>query len=474
MPISQASILQEYASRIHPTEERFGYLTAEEQRKVAKLWSLLLGYLDSVKGKPVRVVGELLQRVDRDWSALSAHEGLSDEEPEEVTRRAWRLSKSDSGIRRFGIRSKKPKMTREDLALDRHVNETTQQYVDRVSRRRTPLIPETFLPSFEHVDTETRDLGDTFWRVVSSKVHPDIWIHRYLRVSSWDVDRAFAAIKSVVEWRAAEAVDLLNFQGEVETGYDELRLGISRLVGRDRLGFPLMYVKVRSIMPRPNESFVHKRLLITAFEALQAVTRTYCRVTMLYDFTGFCMDNTPLYLVHFMVLLGLRQYADTTSVLLLLVDNWLFSNFWNLVRPFLDANLSSRIIFVKNVEEVKKFIDEDQIPAELGGKNTFALDYVPPKEGENAPMFDTEGRRAAEKEWRKNVAAFAEATAEWCSQLAASNNSTADRKDPVAARRDAAAADLSTSELSLSRFTRARNIFERRNCVDDAGCLIVP
>ncbi|KAI8323837.1 CRAL/TRIO domain-containing protein, partial [Martensiomyces pterosporus] len=311
----------------------------------------------------------------------------------------------------------------------------------------------------------------------SSKAHPDIWLHRYLRAASWDVERAFASVKSVVEWRAAEALDVLNYEGEVGSGHDELRLGLSRLIGKDRLGFPLMYVKVRRIMPRLSEGFVFKRYLITIFEATQTVTRSYGRSTMLYDFTGFSMDNTPFQMVHFMVFLGMKPYADTSSVLILLVDNWLFTNFWSLIRPFLDVNLSSRIIFAKNVDEVKRFIDEDQIPVELGGRNTFSVEFVPPREGENALMFDMDGRRDAEKKWRQRVAAFEEATKEWCGQLAASkmsSNSSLGLTDAAALKRDAAAKELADSEVNLSKYVRARNIYERLGMVDEEGSLKLP
>ncbi|KAJ2678346.1 hypothetical protein GGH99_005678 [Coemansia sp. RSA 1285] len=475
MTISQESLIREYETKVKDTGGCPGYFTAQEQRKVAKLWSMLLEYYKDDQEKTIHVNGELLQKIDHDWSKLDTHEGLSDEEPEEVTRRAWKFTKGEAGIRRFNIRSKKESPSREKQALDRHVNETVQQYVDRVAGHHVELIPKAFFPSFKSPNIETRNLYDTFWSMVSIKQQPDILLHRYLRATGWDVEKAFALTKGIVEWRASEAIDQVNFEGEIGIGYDELRLGMARLVGRDRLGNPLLYVRVKRIMPRANEAFVMKRYLVSKFEAMQMVTRKHMRITMIYDFTGFCMDNTPFSMVYFMVLLGIKYYAEASGVMILLVDSWLFSNFWGLIRPFLDVNLSARIIFVKTADEVRRFVDDDQLPVELGGKNTFATDFVQPKEDENMPMFDLDGRRNAEDVWRKNIGDLEVATQAWCKHIeSAGPDVITNPTNPYTVERDTAGAKLCQAELELSKYTRSCNIYRRLGLVDSEGCLLLP
>ncbi|KAJ2787804.1 phosphatidylinositol transfer protein csr1 [Coemansia interrupta] len=480
MVISQASVQNEYATRTASTDGCPGHFTAEEQRKMAKLWSLLLDYLSEVRDKSVKVKGEHLHKIERDWSMLKPDESpkLDEKEDDEaVTRRAWeQFTKGGSSIKRLGgLFSKKQQLTREQLVLDRHVNETTWQYVDRMAGRHVALMPDEFIPSFAHPSRDTRNLWDTFWQTVTIKEHPDFWVYRYMISSGWNVDKALADIKSVIEWRATEALDQINYEGDVGIGYDELRLGMSRLIGKDRLGLPLTYVRIRKIMPRATESHVFKRYLMTDFEMTQNVTRTDIRSTILYDFTGFSMDNTPLAMILFMVELGMKPYAESTSVLIMLVDSWLFNNLWSLVRPFLDANLGARIIFAKTVDEVRKFIDDDQLPVELGGTNTFAADYVLPTEEENRKMFDMEGRRAAEDVWRKRIAEFEVATKEWTQAVAtASDAEVLDAGFPCTACRDAAACELGRAELALNKFTRTRNILERRGMVGADGNLKLP
>ncbi|ORX66863.1 CRAL/TRIO domain-containing protein [Linderina pennispora] len=459
MTISPATILNEYATKTPSTGGTYGFLTADQQRKTARLWQLIFQYLDSVRDKPVKVVGELLQKVDRDWSELGPDEpGLEGLGPEEITRPAAYI--------RIAFGSKKTKLPLDKLLLDRHVNETTQQYLDRTIGRPVRLIPDNYFPSFKHPDNETRNLADMFWTIASSKMHPDIWLHRYLRAMGWDVDRAFGTIKSVLEWRAAEAADRLNYEGDITSGLDEFRLEFCRLVGRDRLGYLLYHVTVRNIMPRATEPFVFKRYLITIFEGIQSVTRGYNRATMIYDFTGFSLDNTPFQMVHFMVTLGMKQYADSTSMIILLVDSWLFSNFWNLIRPFLDANLGSRIVFAKNADEVMRYVDRDQLPVCAGGTNEFSLEYRLPQEGENAAMFDTEGRRAAEQVWRDKTCRL------WVSaMLDAKAGNSMEEKTPVDGQRDAAAQELFAAELKLSKFTYSRNVYHRHGMVDETATL---
>ncbi|KAJ2336072.1 phosphatidylinositol transfer protein csr1 [Coemansia sp. RSA 2681] len=473
MVISQASVIHEYATKRPSVSGVPGHFTDNEQRKMAKLWTMILAYFEQVKGKPIKVAGEYLQTISHDWSELDASDNLEDEDPTALTLRAWQFTKGESGIKRFGLGSKKAKLSREELALDRRVNETTQQYVDRIAGRNVALMPDNFFPSFAHPSTDTRDIRDTFWSTISIKQHPDYWVHRYMRSAGWDVDRAFAMVKSIIEWRAAEAIDKINCEGEIHSGHDELRLCLSQLVGRDRLGYPLMYVRVRRIMPRANEGFVFKRYLLCQFESLQAVTRRFGRVTMLYDFTGFTMDNTPFVMVQFMIFLGRKVYAESSSVLILLVDSWLFTNFWNLIRPFLDANLSARIIFVKEVDEVRQFIDNDQLPKDLGGLNTFGAPFKLPEEGENAKMFDLDGRKEAEKEWRGRIAEFEDITKKWCDCVASASRS-AEELDRLSAQRDEAGRLVERAELALNKFTRSRNNFERLGLVDADGCLVLP
>ncbi|KAJ1832728.1 phosphatidylinositol transfer protein csr1 [Coemansia sp. RSA 2711] len=470
MTISQESVIKEYQTGTPDTRGSPGNFSTEELQKLAELWSLVLDYLAANKDKQIPVNSELLQQASHDWSALGPDNEISDSEDcEETTRRAWKFTKGEAGIRKLGSWGRKPKADQQRLMLDRYVNETTQEHIDRRTGHYVPLLPEKYIPSFKYPDSSTRNLREVFWRLASAKQHPDIWLHRMLRSNSWDVNKAMDAIQWVVDWRATQAVDRVNWEGDVNLGLDELRLGISELVGVDRLGCPLMYVRVRRIMPRANQSFVLKRFLVHQFEALQFVTRKCTRISMLYDFTGFSMDNTPFHIVHFLVTMGIRQYAETTSVLILLVDSWLFANFWNLVRPFLDANLSARIVFAKSIDDVRVFVDDRQIPEEVGGSNRFQAVFKLPEINENSQLFDATRREVAEEAWWERVRGFEEATRKWCARYSGNVS------DEYAERRDQAAQELDRAERQLSRFTRARNIFERLGVVDAAsGCLRLP
>ncbi|KAJ2235277.1 phosphatidylinositol transfer protein csr1 [Coemansia sp. RSA 485] len=479
MVVSQASVLNEYKTRTPSTESSPGHFSADEQRRLAKLWQQLLQYLDENKQTSIRVTNELLQRGIHDWSTLQASDypnPETDADQEALTRSAWeQFTKGDTGLRRMSLFTRKQSLTHEQLVLDRYVSETVWQHIDRMAGRHVSLLPDSYFPSFAHRDANTRNVRDVFWATVSVKCHPDIWVHRYLRASGWDVGKALAMIKSVIEWRAEEAVDRVNYEGDVGLGLDEMRLGMSQLVGKDRLGHPLMYVRVRRIMPRAAEGFAFKRYLVAQFDALQNVNRGNQRITMLYDFTGFTMDNTPLAMVQFMVSLGLRPYAEASSVLILLVDSWLFSNLWSLVRPFLDVNLGARIIFAKDISNVRVFVDDDQLPVELGGKNTFAAKYVLPEESENKKMFDMDGRRKAEDCWRERIAEFEKSTRKWADMVVDATD--ADAVDPELAstvRRTDAARDLGAAELELRKFVRSKNIFERLGMVDSNGSLQLP
>ncbi|KAJ2482726.1 phosphatidylinositol transfer protein csr1 [Coemansia sp. RSA 2131] len=465
MTITQASVIQEYKTRTHNTDESPGYFTTDELQKLASLWSLIIEYLSANKDKHIAVNSELLERVKNTWPDVHGNETIDAHDDEQVTRRAWKFTKGET-IRKPSFLNRKH-IDCERQLLERHVCETTQEYVDRVSGHHVPLLPDTYFPSFKHPSNSTRNLRDVFWAIASAKQHPDIWVHRYLRANGWDANKAFLCIQSVIEWRATQALDQINWEGEVRLGFDEQRLGVLQLVGHDRLGFPLTYLRVRRIMPRANQAFVLKRYLVHQFETLQYITRAHSRITMLCDFTGFSMDNTPFNIVHFLVTLGTKHYAESTSILILLVDSWLFANFWSLIRPFLDASLSARIVFAKAMHDVLVFIDESQVPAELGGLNKIDEVKVP-EVNENCKMFDETRREQAEIEWREKVEEFEEATRVWCTRF------NGDESDRFANVRDNAARNLDCAERHLGQFTRARTTYERLSMVDSNGQLQLP
>ncbi|KAJ2628365.1 phosphatidylinositol transfer protein csr1 [Coemansia sp. RSA 1290] len=475
MTISQASVVQEYKTCVPDTSGSPGSFNREELYKLKELWQHILDFLDNNKETELQVNSTLLQRRPAsDFSELGQHQPSDDltdaDEYEELTRNAWRLvNKGESSLRKLSIlSSKKSKPSGKDKQLIRLVTETTQDHIDRKMGHHVPLLPEDYFPSFQHKSKTTRNLIDVFWTIASAKQHPDIWIHRFLRSSNWDVSKALKSIQDVLKWRAAEAIDQLNWEGEVNLGLNELRLGISEIIGHDRLGCPLMYVKVRKIMLRNQQEHAFKRYLVHQFETLQHVTRKHQRISMLYDFTGFSMENTPLHLVRFLIELGVKQYAECTSILVLLVDSWLFENFWNLVKGFLDANLSARIVFAKTIEQVLTFVDKEQLPEELNGYNEFKAGFKLPKINENSPMFDTVKREQAEQEWRRRVAEFDSATRKWYRHF------TDDICDHYAAERDKAALALDKAERELGKYTRACNSYTRLGLVDTDGCLRLP
>ncbi|KAJ2553869.1 phosphatidylinositol transfer protein csr1 [Coemansia sp. RSA 1878] len=463
MTITQASVIQEYKTRTHNTDESPGYFTTDELQKLANLWSLIIDYLAANKDKQITVNSELLERVKNTWPDLRQDETIDMQDNEQVTRRAWKFTKGESTVRKLGLLNRKP-VDHERQLLERHVCETTQEYVDRVSGHHVPLLPTSYFPSFKYPDNATRNWRDVFWAIASAKQHPDIWVHRYLRANGWDTNKAFVCIQSVIEWRAAQALDQINWEGDICLGFDEQRLGILQLVGHDKLGFPLTYFRVCRIMPRANQSFVFKRYLIHQFETIQHITRSHSRITMLCDFTGFSMDNTPFNIVHFLVTLGTKHYAESTSVLILLVDSWLFANFWSLIRPFLDASLSARIVFAKTMNDVLVFIDKSQVPEELGGLNKIDMMKVP-EVNDNCKLFDEKRRQMAEIEWREKVEKFEEATRIWCTRF------NGDKSDTYSDVRDNAAHELDRAECHLGQFTRARTQYARLNMVDSNGQL---
>jgi hypothetical protein len=54
--------------------------------------------------------------------------------------------------------------------------------------------------------------------------------------------------------------------------------------------------------------------------------------------------------------------------------NMLFRTIWAIAKVFFDPDTASKIVFVSGTQTLKKYIDEDQLPVELGGTLNYEFD----------------------------------------------------------------------------------------------------
>lgn len=183
---------------------------------------------------------------------------------------------------------------------------------------------------------------------------------------------------------------------------------------------------------------------------------------MVFDMTGFSMANMDYTPLKFIIKVFEANYPESLGVVLVHKAPWIFSGIWNVIKGWLDPVVASKINFTKDVEDLAKFIDMDNIPFELGGDEDWEYTYPEPYDGENRLMEDTKRRQELETERKGLIDQFEAATFDWV--LANGINDA----EP-AARRAKVAAELSRNYWQLDPYVRSRTLYDRMGIIGEKG-----
>ncbi|KAJ2464786.1 phosphatidylinositol transfer protein csr1, partial [Coemansia sp. RSA 2320] len=201
------------------------------------------------------------------------------------------------------------------------------------------------------------------------------------------------------------------WDGELIQNNKLMEAGLSIRAGHDRFGYPVMVVRVRLNNSRERGEGVVERFSAYALERAAIIARKHGeRATLLYDFSGFKMDNIDTAFIKTLLTMINESYPQTFSVTILFVNSWLFTGIWKLIRSWLDPVIAKRTLICKDVGQLSVFIDPSQIMSDMGGELKYSYSYTYPTTEENARMFDTEGRQQAEDALVSAVAAFEQDT----------------------------------------------------------------
>src|SRR6266511_3712782 len=81
-------------------------------------------------------------------------------------------------------------------------------------------------------------------------------------------------------------------------------------------------------------------------------------------------------------------YPESLGILIIHKAPWVFGQVWKLIAPLLDPVVASKIRFTREDKDLLAFIPESYLIEELGGKDKWKYEYLPPKPDENYKMKD--------------------------------------------------------------------------------------
>lgn len=330
------------------------------------------------------------------------------------------------------------------------------------------------------------DLRNAFWSMVKHD-HPDALLLRFLRARKWDVEKALVMMISTMQWRMGEmhVDDKIVKIGELGALEDaaktsdakakkndedflvQLRMGKSFLHGLDKVGRPMCYVRARLHKAGEQTEESLERFTVYTIETARLLLRPPIdTATIVFDMTDFSMANMDYTPVKFMIKCFEANYPESLGTVLVYKAPWVFNAVWSIVRGWLDPVVAGKVSFVKNVDELEKFVAREHIPKDLGGNEDWVYKYPEPVPGENDAMKDDATRNTIEGERKLIVDRYEEAVLEWITAGPQPDSIETRRK-----QRDQVAEELRQNYWKLDPYVRARTLYDRMGIINPGGQL---
>ncbi|KAJ5126465.1 hypothetical protein N7448_007244 [Penicillium atrosanguineum] len=316
--------------------------------------------------------------------------------------------------------------------------------------------------------------------------HPDAMLLRFLRARKWDVPRAFSMMMDAIVWRVKEmhVDDEVMAKGELhalkqerssnaadkKAGKDflaQMRMGKSYVHGTDKLGRPIVVIRVRLHKPGAQSEEALERYIVHVIESVRlTLSPPVETAAVLFDMTGFSLSNMEYPPVKFILKCFEANYPESLGIMLIHNAPWVFSGVWRLIKGWMDPDIAAKVQFTNSAADLEKFIARDQLLEEVGGAEKWKYEYIEPKENENAIMEDTTTRDALVSERQQIGEEFLAATSEW-NEATKSNDKS--KIQSAESQRAYLAERLRVNHWKLDPYARARLCLDRMGVIQKDG-----
>ncbi|KAJ1821908.1 phosphatidylinositol transfer protein csr1 [Coemansia sp. RSA 2671] len=301
---------------------------------------------------------------------------------------------------------------------------------------------------------------DAFWDTVMCD-HPDVLLLRFLRARKWKPEDALNMLLACLRWRQNEDIDWLVWSGESRLNLALMRSGIGALHRTDRIGQPVLHIPVRLNDPKaqPLEQIVEYTIYL--MEVARCVLHPPVeKVCLLVDTTDMSLSNMDWNFFRTFLHYLEHYYPECLGLVLIYNASWVFNSLWKLIRPLLDPVVASKVQFAASQKDLQKFIAPENLPVELGGSDCFTFTYAMPRDGENAPMFDSAAFDAAAAKREAACDHFESATRAWA-------NATLVPGEFLPHARNSVADSVIAASKDMDKYRRARTQYHRTGVIAD-------
>ncbi|KAI5480798.1 CRAL/TRIO domain protein [Pseudohyphozyma bogoriensis] len=243
-----------------------------------------------------------------------------------------------------------------------------------------------------------------FWRFVAMD-DPDVIVLRFLRARKWSVSAGVAMLAACIRWRLTSDVEAIFEKGEegmknAEGFIRQMEIAKTYTQGTDRYGRPVIYIHVAK-----HRTFDQSAKALEDFVMFQMESNR-CLFSPPVDKPRIEEQNLTSQCLE-------AYYPESLNVMLIHNAPWVFQGIWKLLAPMLDPVVRNKVQMTKTTDDLLVHIPPNHLIKQLGGSSEWKWKYPPIVPGENDPQKDVEGRRAAEAERDKRIAAYEAATRKW-------------------------------------------------------------
>ena len=240
---------------------------------------------------------------------------------------------------------------------------------------------------FEQLAIDSAILYSDFWDMLRVEA-PDCHLLRFVRARKFHVNKIIHMLSKNFKFRHQRQLNKLLNDGECKIFAERdanpgvavcLEKQKAVLFGHDNQGRPFILVRPKLHYSKDQTELELEKYALLVIE----ISRLFMNegtISILFDLTDFSLSNMDYAPVKFLISCFEAHYPESLGSLFIHKAPWLFSPIWNIVKNWLDPVVASKIVFTKNLKDLTKYIDLDQLPTYLKGENdSINLDkYTPP------------------------------------------------------------------------------------------------
>ncbi|KAK6531840.1 hypothetical protein TWF694_003005 [Orbilia ellipsospora] len=317
-----------------------------------------------------------------------------------------------------------------------------------------------------------------FWQFVKHE-NPDRLILQFLRVSSWNVDKALDTMVSAIQWR----IQIMHVESIVKGGelaasiscdkgfISQLRSGKAYIHSTDKEDRPICIISAKNHKPGEQSIESLERFTVYLMETTRLLRPDWVdNCCMLFDMTGFESANMDYTAIKFIARCLETRFPETMGICIIHNTPWGWQGILKALIWWMTPILASKVYFTSGVDELTQYIDKSNIPEFLGGDEKWRYSYSEPSPSENSVINEPskeviEERQKLEAIRWDIIKQYEENTLLWVTNEFEGNYMVMDLHDERRLLRE----DLKLNYWALDRFLRARTYYDRIGMLERGG-----